>query len=443
MMVTKTPCIPAHLASRQRWCIFIALPGWLRSTRWRLPVLAAFLGPLLVLAAVARAAPEQEEDQQMAARTVVEQWQAEALENQEQRLEADLAALRQRLIAADREADEIAAELATLNQTETRLERRIAAGERDLVTLRTVTSESLIGLLRLSRIPSAKADAVDETAAPALTRFAAPEDRQRAGTLLGTTVQTLHRRTTALRTALADLRHDRSALAARRADRARDRDTLTERMVEIKQRTAELETLLDRTQRAAVATDQRLKTLSVDTAAPRDLIEGLAGSKPTEGPQTDWQRRQRAGARAAVHALATKPTMQPVTASGRLLGRPKLPVLGHIRVAYGETDSLGDRSEGIEIETRPSAVVVAPLPGRIRFAGPFRGYGQLLIVDHGNGYHSLIAGLGRIDRPVGREVMAGEPLGTMASASEGTPSLYFELRRHGTPVDPHPLAMQP
>jgi murein hydrolase activator len=70
------------------------------------------------------------------------------------------------------------------------------------------------------------------------------------------------------------------------------------------------------------------------------------------------------------------------------------------------------------------------------FAGPFRGYGLILIVEHPNGYHSLIAGLGRIDTAVGQHVLAGEPVGVMGSPTDGNPELYFELRRNGQPINP-------
>ena len=72
------------------------------------------------------------------------------------------------------------------------------------------------------------------------------------------------------------------------------------------------------------------------------------------------------------------------------------------------------------------------------FAGPFKGYGQLLIIAHGGGYHSLLAGFGRIDRAVGQFVLAGEPVGLMATETSEKPILYLELRRKGDPVNPLP-----
>jgi murein hydrolase activator len=83
-------------------------------------------------------------------------------------------------------------------------------------------------------------------------------------------------------------------------------------------------------------------------------------------------------------------------------------------------------------------VVVAPDSGRVLFSGPFRGYGLILIIEHTGGYHSLLAGLGRIDATVGRTVEAGEPVGTMGHDPDRNPSLYFELRRSGQPTNPQP-----
>jgi len=71
------------------------------------------------------------------------------------------------------------------------------------------------------------------------------------------------------------------------------------------------------------------------------------------------------------------------------------------------------------------------------FAGPFKGYGQILIIDHGGGYHSLLAGIEQIEASVGQRVVAGEPVGVMKSG-EANASLYLELRRQGQPINPLP-----
>ena len=87
------------------------------------------------------------------------------------------------------------------------------------------------------------------------------------------------------------------------------------------------------------------------------------------------------------------------------------------------------------IKARAGAHVIAPFDGTVLFAGPFKNYGQLLIIDNGNNYLTLLAGMERIDTNVGQEVLAGEPIGQM---KESNPDLYIEIRKDGQPVDPAP-----
>jgi len=116
-----------------------------------------------------------------------------------------------------------------------------------------------------------------------------------------------------------------------------------------------------------------------------------------------------------------------------------MPARGHVLHGFGEAASGPLTSRGISIGTRSGAEVVATSSGRVVFAGVFRGYGQLLILEHPGGYHSLLSGLGRIDTGIGREVLAGEPVGAMGD--DPAPVLYVELRHDGQPIDPVPWLM--
>ena len=86
--------------------------------------------------------------------------------------------------------------------------------------------------------------------------------------------------------------------------------------------------------------------------------------------------------------------------------------------------------------TQPGAQTVAPIAGRIAFAGPYRGYGQILIIDHGQGWTTLITGLHRVTAQVGDTVRQGDPVGI---TGQGRPTVTIELRRNGRPVDIVPL----
>lgn len=115
-------------------------------------------------------------------------------------------------------------------------------------------------------------------------------------------------------------------------------------------------------------------------------------------------------------------------------GNIPFPVKGNIIKKFGEMTDSGLSSKGITIKTRPNAQVISPYDGTVLFAGPFRGYGELLIIEHGDGYHTLLAGIGRLDTSVGQSLLAGEPVGIMVADSN--PSLYIEIRKNGQPVNP-------
>ncbi|WP_448202831.1 murein hydrolase activator EnvC family protein [Azospirillum sp. sgz302134] len=164
--------------------------------------------------------------------------------------------------------------------------------------------------------------------------------------------------------------------------------------------------------------------------AERKLAEEKAAAEQRLAEQRAAEQRaaeQKARAEAEIAAAQR-------AAPGAATGGERLPVGGRVAVRYGEADRFGATSRGVTIQARPGATVVTPQAGTIVFAGPFRGYGQILIVEHSNGYHSLIAGFGRIDTAVGKRVATGEPIGQMPA--DGNPDLYFELRRHGQPINP-------
>ncbi|MBO6825008.1 MAG: peptidoglycan DD-metalloendopeptidase family protein [Sneathiella sp.] len=116
-------------------------------------------------------------------------------------------------------------------------------------------------------------------------------------------------------------------------------------------------------------------------------------------------------------------------------GTLPLPVSGRIISSYGKSKEVTQKN-GIVIQSRGGATVISPHDGQIAFAGPFRHYGLLLIIDHGGGYHTLLSGMDSIDGEVGQLLLAGEPVGIMNDGTNGKPTLYMELRVKGSPVNP-------
>ncbi len=143
-------------------------------------------------------------------------------------------------------------------------------------------------------------------------------------------------------------------------------------------------------------------------------------------------------AQARAARVLTEPAGPGLAAGVRL----SAPVAGTMSGRFGaETDD--GPAEGIRFAPPPAARVVSPCSGRVVFAGPFRSYGRLLIVDCGGGYDFVLAGLDRLDASVGRAVRQGEPVGVMPDwdprAASGRPALYVELRHDGAAIDPVPF----
>lgn len=145
-------------------------------------------------------------------------------------------------------------------------------------------------------------------------------------------------------------------------------------------------------------------------------------------------------------AFASPDRLKPAQPFEAAKGSLRLPVLGTRIKRFGESDGAGGTLRGVSLRTRSEARIVAPADGWVVYAGQFRSYGQLLILNTGGGYHLLLAGIGRIDVSVGQFVLAGEPIAAMAksaSAKQGEsgdarPVLYVELRKDGRPIDPGP-----
>lgn len=110
------------------------------------------------------------------------------------------------------------------------------------------------------------------------------------------------------------------------------------------------------------------------------------------------------------------------------------PVRGDVVTNYGQELSKGVASKGIIIKTRPEAQVVAPYDGTVVFAGPFKGYGNLIIIEHGSDVVSLVAGMSSIEPENGQMVLAGEPIGLMPDTNEA--KLYMEIRKDKKTVNP-------
>ncbi|WP_296675169.1 peptidoglycan DD-metalloendopeptidase family protein [Novosphingobium sp.] len=206
---------------------------------------------------------------------------------------------------------------------------------------------------------------------------------------------------------------------------------------------------------AAVETKQRLTSREASGVADREAERALAlaeqardlGSLVGELSKQGELRAELASlpgpvlrpalpASAQVSGSAASPTDGPDTSATAPAGY-RLPVAGRLVQGFGASTSGKPRARGITLAVNPSAQTVAPAAGRVAFAGPYAGYGQIVIIEHAGGWTSVITGLVTLDTRVGAQLIAGSPLGL---AGPGRPVITLELRKGGEPVNPLEIA---
>jgi murein hydrolase activator len=163
----------------------------------------------------------------------------------------------------------------------------------------------------------------------------------------------------------------------------------------------------------------------------------VAALPPLKPAQPGFELAPRAG------GAFTAGPMQPKVPFHLAKGGLPLPAQGKRVISFGERLPSGKTAQGSLIETRHSAQVTSPSDGWVAYAGEFRSFGQVLIINGGGGYNIVLTGLSQIDVQIGQFVLGGEPVGTMSAAPKGkvqgnAPVLYVEFRKDGRPVDPEP-----
>jgi septal ring factor EnvC (AmiA/AmiB activator) len=274
----------------------------------------------------------------------------------------------------------------------------------------------------------------------------APQDALRSvrsAMLVGAVVPDLRSNTMALATDLQELVTLRTAAEQERTRRADALASLDADRVRLK-------ALMDAKAESALAARERLlaaRSRADDLATESENLEQLLSAlrKAKEAPPVPPEDTQDTE---TARDIPDAERLQPASRFAALRGTLGFPVAGAVNRRYGSPDEFGGRTSGISMTTRAEAQVTSPTDGTIVYSGPFRSFGELLIIDVGDDYHIVLAGLGVIDVDVGQVVLAGEPIGRMgaiafASASSrpdipDRPILYIEFRKGGAAIDPSP-----
>ena len=357
---------------------------------------------------------------------------AEPPENKLREVERAIEAGRNRSEELDREAARIDDELQQLQRTLVDSARRAQTQEETVTELETRLGSYRVEERALLASLDERRAAIDKTLgalqrigrAPPSTLVAGPNnvaDAMRTSVLLSAIVPALTAQAETFRSELVALRQIRTEIARRRAN-------LDSAVGRLRREQVALDRLIARKARL------RTQTLAESEEERRQIAALSASANDLKGLIDRLERRPQA----APQRLALRPPSA-ATPFSRARGSLALPARGEIVTRFGERSAVGLRSQGILVETRPDAQVVAPYDGQIVFAGAFRRYGELLIIAHGEGYHTLLAGFASIDGIVGQWLLAGEPVGKMGQLdSQRKPELYIELRQNGEPINPIP-----
>lgn len=306
----------------------------------------------------------------------------------------------------------------------TKLDKRIVENrkEQDEIEGRLKKDRHSIGnlVLALERLDRTPPEAI-------LARPGAPLETAQSAMLLQSILPNIYGRAESLKkdlarldTLLKDLQKDQEDIKTTAAD-------LTAKQQEISGLLKKRKGLYRQTRSDIDAQEASLREISAQAKNLQELVSRI------EEREKEVEVARVAALDEPVQA-ASKPRPTPIPRAGSA----QLPIAGLIRIGYKQTDDIGAESRGLTIEGRPGALVVSPMGGVVRYAGFFKNYGEIIIVEHQKDYHSLIAGLARIDTVVGQSVAAGEPVGTLSKSSSGggNPTLYYELRLNGVPVNP-------
>jgi septal ring factor EnvC (AmiA/AmiB activator) len=374
-----------------------------------------------------------------------------ASDEQRRRIEADIESIRAdrarlntalievtaRVQEAERQIEAANGRLTTLNGSESALRR-------SLESRRGVIADVLAVLQRMGRRPP-----------PAI--LVRPHDMTeaiRAAMLLGSVLPDLKAETLALAEDLDELAGLRRSIAAetetlaqRVQGLAKDKERLTGLIVARQNSLADAEQALG-------AQKDRAAELARQAANLKELI---ARMEAEVGPAKAAAAAARAADEAAAADVMTRAAaagrkdparLRPALAFADARGQIPLPVAGAIVKTFGAPDGYGGLEKGVSIATPAAATVASPIDGWIAFSGPYRTYGQLLIINASGGYYLVLAGMDRINVGVGQFVLAGEPIALMGDGSARTaaaaaigaaqPILYIELRKDGAAIDPGP-----
>jgi septal ring factor EnvC (AmiA/AmiB activator) len=383
-------------------------------------------------------AQKQEELRRIEADIKTNEQNKAAFRAKAENLKKEAAALRAQLIALSQSVQQREANVTRLEKALTEITLEEKQARQALEERHGQSVETLMALQRMALNPPEAIIALPQP----------PADMVRSAILLRSIVPQIQKQA-------EELRRQMEAYAQKRQKLEKQKTQLGYANRDLEDERRRLNILIDEKKALSVKylsdsriAEKRIESLSRKAKTLQSLLKEIEREKerqarikaqePPRKPVTNPEKAQAEDNDLEI-VLGKPPSGKPIAKSKGNLARP---ASGPIIMRYGQKEKLGGKHKGISIKTRPNAQVVATYDGQIAFAGPFRGYKQLLIIDHGAGYHTLLTGMDRINVSVGQWLLSGEPVGVMSGDRSNDDPLYFELRKKGAPINPLPWIRQ-
>lgn len=362
----------------------------------------------------------------------------QAMEQKANKLKEELKNVNKKMIAAAKKIQNGEDEILKKQEELAALQKHLNESEEKFNSENDMLIETLAALQNLALRPS---EAV-------LVQPLSPVEVMRSSILLRGSVHSLESRASSIRQSIEDISNQKAQIALRLQDLEKDNKKLAMQQEDMKKLSQQKSTMYSQISSKSEEAKKKADMLASQAHNLRDLLEKLEKQKEIARRQmAEKARLAREQAAAKLHEEShgleaineyensSQTLEQPAAGFSKAKGRLSRPARGPLVTAFHSELSKGVYSNGIDIKTAAKAQVIAPYDGTVIYAGPFKNFANLVIIDHGEGYTSLLSGLGETDTEVGQTLLAGEPVGTMP-ADAGS-KLHIEIRKNNHPVNPN------
>lgn len=406
---------------------------------------------------------------------------AEQIKNLKQ-IDKDKESARKREQKIQKEIESLERDHAKLNETLVLtadhlylLEGRVEASEKRLVRLgenEKLLTNSFLERRKILAVLLGAMQRLGGSPPPAL--IVSPGDAVRSvrsAILLGAAFPTIRNEATALAADLDALQATRANITTERHALIDQQNNLAKEQIRLKLLIKEKQKLRKVTERSLKKESEKATLLAQKSLNLKELIltlehqietARLAAEAARKAAQAQHEKLEREKAEtlkrkakkaaengeAKLAHLGDPGRITPLIPFSQAVGLLRQPVRGIEIRTFDDDNGMGGKTQGVSLATRGGARVISPSDGWVVYAGPFRSYGQILILNVGEGYHILLAGMEQINVELGQFVLTGEPVAEMGQhlvASVASPNiqsvgpvLYVEFRKNGNSIDPDP-----